>query len=512
MNPPELTAGMLINANVRLVSLLGEGGMGAVWVADHLTLGTQVAVKFLSPTLAKEPASIARFSHEATAAAQIKSPHVVQIFDHGVFAGGMPYMVMELLEGEDLSRRLESAGTVPLGELTRIVVQVCRALGKAHAAGIVHRDIKPDNIFLIDQDGELFVKVLDFGIAKRTNAANALVVTSTGAMVGTPYYMSPEQMLSSKHVDLRADLWSLGVVSYHCLTGRVPFEGETLGGLCVAIEKGLFEAPSRALPGVSPVVDAWFMRALHRDPMARFGSAREMADALVEATGRLPASALGATIAASPRDPAPSLPEGALENWRAAMATPPVVTAKTMPNFGMPAEFSPPPGAPRRSQRSAALLGALVGGALATALGVGALVFASRSPTQTSTASGRELSAPTAPASALDALAPPAASATPEASAAASASAAPPRPAASASAEAPRAPAPFVKKPPPPRPRPTPTWRPLHPPDAPSPTVDAAAPAPPEGGPTPPLIGVPGATVPKPGAPPPEPTPPGDAD
>src|SRR5688572_17624714 len=221
MTSTELRAGLLIDGVVRLVGLVGEGGMGSVWVADHLRLGTQVAVKFLSPQLAKESGAIVRFQHEAMSAAQIKSPHVVQVFDHGVFAGQRPYIVMELLEGEDLAQRLERTGPLSLLELARLVVHVCRALRKAHAAGIVHRDIKPGNVFLSDQDGELFAKVLDFGIARRADAPVSTAVTDVGSMVGTPLYMSPEQMIGHANIDFRTDLWSLGVLTYYSLVGRV---------------------------------------------------------------------------------------------------------------------------------------------------------------------------------------------------------------------------------------------------------------------------------------------------
>ncbi len=296
MTSLELSPGLLIDPGVRLVRLLGQGGMGSVWVADHLRLGTRVAVKFLAPALAKEAAPIVRFQHEAMSAAQIKSPHVVQVFDQGVYAGEQPYMVMELLEGEDLSQRLGREGPMALGDLAQVVAQTCRALGKAHGLGIVHRDVKPDNIFLVDQDGETFVKVLDFGVAKRTDDGHSMVVTDTGSMIGTPYYMSPEQMLDLKNVDFRADLWSLGVVVYHCLLGWVPFEGKTIGGLCVAIEKGVFEPPSRARSDVTPAIDAWFLRALNRDPLARFDSARAMADAFAAAVGAAKAGATAPAV------------------------------------------------------------------------------------------------------------------------------------------------------------------------------------------------------------------------
>jgi serine/threonine protein kinase len=313
MTSTELRPGLLIDAGVRLVRLVGEGGMGSVWVADHLRLGTQVAVKFLSPQLAKESASIVRFQHEAMSAAQIKSPHVVQVFDHGVFAGERPYIVMELLEGEDLAQRLERTGPLSLLELARLVVHVCRALRKAHAAGIVHRDIKPGNVFVSDQDGELFAKVLDFGIARRADAAVSTAVTDVGSMVGTPLYMSPEQMIGHANIDFRTDLWSLGVLAYYSLVGRVPFEGVTVGAVCMAIERGTFEPPSRARPGTPRAIDAWFLKALSRDPATRFGSARQMADAFVAATGVTPADSLRTTISGGSRDSFISLADGLLD-------------------------------------------------------------------------------------------------------------------------------------------------------------------------------------------------------
>src|SRR5262249_55987690 len=147
-----------------------------------------------------------------------------------------------------------------------------------HVLGIVHRDIKPENIFLTEIDGELVVKLLDFGIAKQTQAAG-FGVTSTGAMVGTPYYMSPEQLVSAKGVDARSDLWSLGVVAYHCLTGARPFDGETLGGIIIAIERGIYP-PASGATGLSPAIDGWFARAMSRDPTGRFASAKEMAEGL----------------------------------------------------------------------------------------------------------------------------------------------------------------------------------------------------------------------------------------
>ncbi len=257
--------------------------MGSVWIADHLALKTRVVVKFMNPMHFDDPMSRERFSREAIAASQVKSPHVVQTFDHGVTAAGVPFIVMELLEGEDLAQRIR-AGPVGIASTASILTQVCRALMRAHAIGIVHRDIKPGNIFLCDVGGdEPFVKLLDFGIAKSVHAAPTSH-TSTGAMMGTPYYMSPEQFAGTKSVDLRSDLWALGVVVFECVTGVRPFDADTLGGLAIAVHSGPMPAPSQLRHDLSPRIDAWFLKACARDPAARFQSAKGLADAFVEAT------------------------------------------------------------------------------------------------------------------------------------------------------------------------------------------------------------------------------------
>ncbi|MDI1450585.1 serine/threonine-protein kinase [Polyangium sp. 6x1] len=274
--------GQQITPTLRLQRLLGKGGMGSVWIADHLALGTQVAVKFMSPTYVENASLVQRFRTEAMAAAQIKSPHVAQVFDHGFTVDGTPYIVMELLEGEDLKRRIRREGPLPLKDVALVVSQASKALARAHALSIVHRDIKPDNIFLCNLDGETFVKLLDFGIAKM-GPDGSLGATTTGSMMGTPLYMSPEQLLSARRVDHRSDLWSIAVVAYHAITGRVPFHGETVGSLSVAVHTGAFHLPSALRPDVPPAVDAWFQRTLRRDPAERYASAKEMAEALEQA-------------------------------------------------------------------------------------------------------------------------------------------------------------------------------------------------------------------------------------
>jgi serine/threonine-protein kinase len=278
-----MRAGDLVVANVRLERLLSEGGMGSVWVAQHLTLNTQVAVKFMGADTAEKPDAIARFKQEASAAAQIKSPHIVQVFDNGVTSEGIPYIVMELLHGEDLDHRLDR-GTLSVGDTLVVIRHLCKALGRAHQQGIVHRDIKPANIFLVETDGDIFVKVLDFGIAKRAvEDDNHASKTQSGTMLGTPSYMSPEQMMGSKGVDARCDLWAAGVVAYKCLTGCVPFDGETIGALAVSVNAGMFLPVTARVPGLPLALDDWFARALARSPAARFQTAKEMADAFATA-------------------------------------------------------------------------------------------------------------------------------------------------------------------------------------------------------------------------------------
>jgi serine/threonine-protein kinase len=273
--------GIHVTRNVKLVRPLGKGGMGSVWVGEHTTLDTEVAVKFISPEHAEKKRFVARFRREASSAAKIKSPHVVQVFDHGITEERVPYIVMELLEGESLAKRLRRERLSPR-EVAMLVAQVSKVLTTAHDLGIVHRDLKPDNLFLVESGYELFVKVLDFGIAKQlTQELNE--ITDTGAMVGTPYYMSPEMLLSPKDADHRADLWALAVVAYHATTGELPFRGETLAALSVAVNDGAFTPPSALVPELGPEVDVWFKLALCRNIDGRFQNAAEMSQSLRQA-------------------------------------------------------------------------------------------------------------------------------------------------------------------------------------------------------------------------------------
>lgn len=280
MRPIPMQPGTVLNEKYRLESVLGRGGMGSVWRAEHLGLRAPVAVKLMDPALALTPDALARFHREAHAAATIRSPHVVQVLDHGVDEpSNTPFIVMELLNGETLGERLAREGTLSPGKTAKLIADVCRALTRAHEAGIVHRDLKPENIFLVDDDRE-FAKVLDFGVAKsQPFALGASTSSSSGSLVGTPCYMSPEHINGSKHLDGRSDLWSVAVIACECITGRCPFDEDTLGNLLLAICTG--PAPRASTLGrVTPAFEAWLARALEQEPGRRFQTARELADSL----------------------------------------------------------------------------------------------------------------------------------------------------------------------------------------------------------------------------------------
>ena len=231
--------GTVLDGKYRLESVLGGGGMGIVVLAHHEQLGRRVALKFLLPSYAVREEAAVRFAREARAAARIQSEHVVRVLDVGETRDGVPYMVMEYLEGEDLAALVERVGPLPIHDAVDYLLQACEALAEAHAAGIVHRDLKPANLFLARRvDGSSIVKVCDFGIAKATlEVAN---LTQTHAFVGSPVYSAPEQLLSAGAVDVRADVWALGVILYEFLTGAMPFTAQTIPELASRI---LGEAP-----------------------------------------------------------------------------------------------------------------------------------------------------------------------------------------------------------------------------------------------------------------------------
>jgi eukaryotic-like serine/threonine-protein kinase len=278
----------LIAGKYQLITLMGRGGMGSVWEGKHITLGTRVAIKFIEADHASSDEARQRFDNEARAAATIRSKFAIQIFDHGLLTDGRPYIVMEYLTGEPLDKRLQRLGTLSLPDTARILQHVSRALGKAHENGIIHRDLKPENIYLVsdDEDGGEVAKVLDFGIAKITSDTMSISNnTKTGAILGTPYFMSPEQARGLKSIDSRSDIWSLGVIAFRCLTGRLPFDGESVGDLLVKICVAPLPVPSQINPAIPQMFDAWFAKCLEREPEKRFATAPECSTALAHCAG-----------------------------------------------------------------------------------------------------------------------------------------------------------------------------------------------------------------------------------
>jgi eukaryotic-like serine/threonine-protein kinase len=269
--------GFAVTPQVCLVEPIGKGAMGSVWRADHRALRTEVAVKFISDELVlADSAALARFHREATTAAQIKNPHVVQTFDAGITDAGTPYIVMEYLEGENVSERIERTGWLSFGLTARMVKQVASALSSAHRMGIIHRDIKPDNIYLTPSDEGVHCKVLDFGIAKEIHKPSLRGLTAAGSTVGTPEFMSPEQMRDGTE-DTGVDLWALSVVTYCALCATLPFDGPTLGALCIRIMAGEFTPVSAYRSDLPEGLDDWFRKAFNPDPAERFADAKDLA-------------------------------------------------------------------------------------------------------------------------------------------------------------------------------------------------------------------------------------------
>jgi serine/threonine-protein kinase len=280
----ELKGGTWVTSGIQLVRRLDEGAMGSVWVGDHLSLGTEVAVKFVTARLADQAVILKRLEAEAKNAARIKSPHVVRTFDFGALEDGTPYIVMELLEGQNLHDRLATGHPLTPREVAIVMTHAARCLHGAHQLGIVHRDIKPENLFLLDaHDEDLFVKVLDFGIAKGLGRS----MTQPGTLIGTLPYMSRDRLVDETRLDHRADLWALSVVAYEALTGRLPFDGDTTDEVCAAIWRCKFKPPSEIDPSLNQAIDDWFFQALHRDRAERPASAKHLTATFVRAIATL---------------------------------------------------------------------------------------------------------------------------------------------------------------------------------------------------------------------------------
>ncbi len=330
-------SGSTLGGKYRLERKIGEGGMGSVWLGTHLALHIDVAIKFMSPKLA-ETAAYASFEREARAAALLKSEHIVRVYDHGIAHDGSPYLVMEYLEGESLGDRVERRGPLEPLVVCAIVEQVARALAEAHGHGVVHRDVKPDNILLIDDPERahgVLAKLIDFGLAQArqdlapplrsapsaprlpsgdASAAETRHFDVSGgekgglARAGTPIYMSPEALAEGGPPTPRLDLWGLAATTFFAMTGQLPFYGDSLVEVFRCVCEDPLPVPSQLHRSVPSGFDAWFARACARPPTARFPSAHELAIALATAC-REPVVAVAPAISTGPRSVAPTEPE-----------------------------------------------------------------------------------------------------------------------------------------------------------------------------------------------------------
>jgi serine/threonine-protein kinase len=339
--------GEILAGKYRVERVLGVGGMGVVVAARHIELDSRVALKFLLPSLLHNREAVTRFARESRAAVKIQSEHVARVLDVGTLHNGAPYMVMEYLEGGDLSAWLQERGPLPVEQAVDFVLQASVAVADAHGLGIIHRDLKPANLFCIRRsDGQFVIKVLDFGISKLTDAARAseppsMSVTKTSAFMGSPLYMSPEQIQSAKDVDPRADLWALGVILFELLTRTVPFPGESFGEIAVKIAARDPMSLRSYRPDVPPALEEVIGRCLAKERGDRYANVGELALALLpfapkrskglveRITGIIQAAGLSQSALAMPPSPEP-----VRSGTQASARTPPPVTRTTMGSTG----------------------------------------------------------------------------------------------------------------------------------------------------------------------------------
>ncbi len=345
-------AGDIVAGKYRVESVIGTGGMGVVLGAEDTSLGRRVAIKFLAPNKARNEDAAARFVREARAAASLQSEHVVRVFEVGTLPNGASFIVMEHLAGGDLAQLLAGRGPLPVEEAADYLLQACEALAEAHGKGIVHRDLKPQNLFLATlPDGSGSVKVLDFGISKAIDDV-APNLTATDTVMGTPLYMSPEQVRSLKSVDLRSDVWALGAILFELLTAAPIYEATTATALCAMIAMDPPTLLRTKRPSAPAELEAVISRCLHKDPAGRFQDVAAFADALVPfATdrGRVSAARVSRVVrAGSPGGgaiaPSPSQPGGVSAFGTTGGATSGFGTTGGVTGSGPYPSYAPPPG------------------------------------------------------------------------------------------------------------------------------------------------------------------------
>jgi eukaryotic-like serine/threonine-protein kinase len=281
-----LEPGQIIEGKYRIVRLLGEGGMGAVYEGENVKIQRRVAIKVLHAGVAENVNAVSRFEKEAQAAGRIGSDHITEVLDIGNFDDGSRYMVMEYLDGSTLSDRIKQRGRMSPMECSHVLIQLLEGLQAAHNAGIIHRDLKPDNVFLLlSKAGRKdFIKILDFGISKFNSLSgdSAMSMTRTGAVMGTPYYMSPEQAKGAKSIDARSDLYAVGVILYEAITGQVPFNADTFNELIFKIVLDPPVPPEQFVPTLDPAFSAIIRKAMAREPEQRFQTSTEFQQALLQ--------------------------------------------------------------------------------------------------------------------------------------------------------------------------------------------------------------------------------------
>jgi serine/threonine-protein kinase len=360
--------GEIIAGKYRIESIIGQGGMGVVLGAFDQSLGRQVAIKFLHPSRAANEGAAARFSREARAAASIQGEHVVRVHEVGQLANGAPFIVMEHLRGSDLAQIVQHRGGLPVDYACDLVLQTCQALAQAHARGIVHRDLKPQNLFLTERaDGSPCVKVLDFGISKAADTdESSPKLTSTEMVMGTPLYMSPEQVRSLKNVDHRADIWALGAILFELLAAKPPFDGPSASALHAAIAMDAPASLRARRPDVPPHIDAAILRCLEKDPARRFQTVQELSAAI--APGRVTSASGSNPVIVSVSPPAGGFG-----------------TASTMDVRSGWQQATVPQPMPK-SSNTGLIIGGIAGGALLVLLAIGgaAAYFLSRTATAVS--------------------------------------------------------------------------------------------------------------------------------
>ena len=297
--------GQIIGERYLIGSIIGEGGMGVVCSAMHIGLGTPVAVKLIRADLETGPESVVRFLNEAKTAASLKGEHVARVYDVGQLDSGEPYLVMERLEGIGLDAFLKERGPLRPSDAVDIVLQACEGLAEAHAVSLVHRDIKPANLFLARRPDGLFVlKILDFGISKRLLGNVRLGLTNPGSSLGSPWYMSPEQMMDSSLVDQRADVWSLGVLLFELLTKECPFSGDGVPQVCASVLTATPPAPSALRTSIEAGLDAVVLRCLEKNPESRYPGVAALAEDLRRFASSSVQSGLALDVLVAPQDAA----------------------------------------------------------------------------------------------------------------------------------------------------------------------------------------------------------------